>query len=96
MYINKITREYSKSINTATYGGPESWVKIAATYEGQLESQDDPKAVSLALQKMATDDVLAQAVELKNKIKGVKAAATPSNTGTQPSTGTETQPKPIH
>lgn len=94
MYINKITREYSKSINTATYGGPESWVKIAATYEGQLESQDDPKAVSLALQKMATDDVLAQAVELKNKIKGVKVA--PPAAPADPTSQQQTQPKPIH
>jgi hypothetical protein len=69
MLISKITRSYSKSINTRTYGAPESWVKIEATYEAIVESSDDPMKVSAMLHDQAKKEVIDATNAVIEKIK---------------------------
>lgn len=99
MIINKITREYSKSINTKTYGAPESWVKISSVIEAQLESTDDPKMVSDHLQELVRTDVLAEAKAVIDKVRaGVAAGQNNSNSapgGTAANNSVGEQPRTL-
>ena len=74
MIINKVTRSYSRSLNTKNYGIAESWIKIEATYEAECESGDDAVKVSEMLVTQAQNDVVAgiQAI-----IEKIKASQTP-------------------
>lgn len=83
MFITKITRSYSKSINLKEYGGPESWVKVESTYEAQVESVDDEKMVSDNLHDRAKADVVAgcNAIVEKVREKVTAAAVKPPVTG---------------
>lgn len=74
MIIQTVTRTYSRSINTRTYGAPESWIKIDATYTGVCESGDDPAKVSQVLYEQAQKEVVASMGEIIAKIR---SAATP-------------------
>lgn len=87
MVINKVTRTYSRSINTKTYGGAESWIKVEATYEGQCESGDDPIKVSEMLHAQAQKDVIANVAVIVDK---VKQAANPA-----PAAGTSVATPPL-
>lgn len=80
MRPTKITREYSRSINTANYGLAESWVKISAIHEAELESGDDPREVTATLAKRAKADVMAQLGETVDDFK--RAVASQAQPGT--------------
>lgn len=69
MLVTKISRSYSKSINTKNYGIAESWIKTEAVYEAQVETTDDPTKVSKMLYEQAKDDVINATVEIIEKIK---------------------------
>ncbi len=69
MFITKITRTYSRSINTRTYNLPESWIKIESTLEAQIESQDNPVEVSKMLAAEAQKNVLEQITEIEGKMR---------------------------
>lgn len=73
MIITKIIASFSRSINTVTYNGKESWVKAETTYEAQLESADDPKIVSQHLRGLAESDVNEKIKEIVGKLKGTQA-----------------------
>lgn len=81
MFITKITRTYSKSINLKEYGGPESWVKVESTYEAQCESTDDEKMVSDNLHERARQDVIAGCNAIVEKVRekanGMKSPTAP-------------------
>lgn len=84
MIIQQITRSYSRSINTKSYGGTESWVKVEATYTAQCESGDDPLKVSSMLAEQAQKDVADQIKVITDKIKAafpktVPATMTPAS-----------------
>ena len=57
MIIKTVSRSYSRSINTLSYGGKESWVKIESTYSAECESGDDPTKVSAMLGEQCQKDV---------------------------------------
>lgn len=78
MFITKITRSYSKSINLKEYGGPESWVKVESTYEAQCESVDDEKMVSDNLHERARQDVIAGCNAIIEKVREKVTAAKPA------------------
>lgn len=69
MIVTKIIASFSRSINTVTYNGKESWVKVETTYEGQLESADDPKMISSHLRTLAENDVNEKIKEIVRKLK---------------------------
>lgn len=77
MIISKVTRSYSRSLNTKNYGLPESWIKIEATYEAQCESGDDAVKVSELLVSQAQNDVVKGIQEIIEKINASKAPPTP-------------------
>lgn len=58
MIIKKVSRAYSRSLNTKNYGLPESWIKIESRYEAECESGDDATKVSELLAEQAQTDVL--------------------------------------
>lgn len=95
MFITKIVRTYSKSINLKSYGLAESWVKIESNIEGAVESQDDPVAVSKALYNQAKQEVIEGASEIIKMIQDSqrKPVATDSTpvTQTPPVQGTVSQ-----
>lgn len=74
MQLTKIIRTYSKSINAKNYGVPESWLKFEATYEAQIESNDDPVAVSKLLHENARQDVIASQNDAIAKMQEAAAA----------------------
>lgn len=74
MLITKVSRTYSRSLNTKNYGIAESWVKVEATYEAQCESGDDAVKVSEMLYAQAKQEVVANIDTIINQIK---AAANP-------------------
>lgn len=86
MIIQTITRTYSRSINTRTYGAPESWIKIEATYTGVVESGDDPVKVSQLLYEQAQKEVVANMGEIITKIRAGATAPAPATTPTAPVT----------
>lgn len=98
MIITEITRTYSKSINTRTYGAPESWAKIEATVTAQVESGDDAKQVSTFLFETAKGQVIAETNVLIEAIKKAVTASGPLPSGTPyagpavPGTGVNTAP----
>lgn len=75
MIISKVTRSYSRSLNTKNYGLPESWIKIEATYEAECESGDDAVKVSELLVNQAQNDVVKGIQEIIEKINASKAPA---------------------
>lgn len=75
MILTKITRTYSKSINARNYGAPESWIKVEAVYEAQVESNDDSVEVSKLLFECAKQDVVKETNDLIQKISEGAAAA---------------------
>lgn len=87
MIITEITRTYSKSINTRTYGAPESWAKVEATVTAQVESHDDPTKVSSHLFEMAKGQVIAETTVLIDAIKKAVAATGAPAAGTVPAMG---------
>lgn len=88
MLITKITRTYSKSINSKNYGQPESWVKVESTYEGTIESGDDPVMISQQLHEQAKKEVIGNVNELIALMKG-------GNTSTPPSGQSNPAPRPL-
>lgn len=79
MLITKITRTYSKSINSKAYNLPESWIRVEATYEAQVESSDDPIKCSEMLYDQAKKEVM-ENVEaivslMRNKAAGLQNIA---------------------
>lgn len=69
MLITKVTRTYSRSINSKNYGVPESWIKVEAVYEATIESGDDPVKVSEMLYGQAKAEVVANIEALTTKMK---------------------------
>lgn len=78
MIISKVTRSYSRSLNTKNYGLPESWIKIEATYEAQCESGDDAVKVSELLVSQAQNDVVKGIQEIIEKINASKTPVAPA------------------
>lgn len=90
MFITKVTRSYSRSINTRAYNLPESWIKIESTLEAQIESQDNPIEVSKMLAEQAQKDVVEQisAIEVKMREAAQRAREMAAgNPGGAPSSG---------
>lgn len=79
MLIKKVTRSYSRSLNTKNYGLPESWIKIESTYEAECESGDDAVKVSSLLAEQAQNDVIKGINTIIEKINASKVA--PNNGG---------------
>lgn len=61
MRILKITRAYSKSINIANYGGPESWVRVENQMEAEIETQDEvievAKMLGATVKQLVIEDI---------------------------------------
>ena len=79
MIIKKVTRGYSRSLNTKNYGLPESWIKIESTYEAECESGDDAVQVSLLLSEQAKKDVLTGIQQVIDQINANKNQQPPAN-----------------
>ena len=86
MIVKTISRTYSRSINTRTYGAPESWIKIESTYTAECESGDDPTKVSQMMYEQAQKEVVADMGAIITKIRDgqTKTATVPSSTPAQP------------
>lgn len=69
MQISKITRSYSRSVNTGHYGVAESWIRIESTYEATVESSDNPFQVSEMLYEQARKEVVQGVKDLTDKLK---------------------------
>ena len=89
MLVTKVQRSYSKSINTKTYGIPESWIKIEAVMEAQCESGDDPIQVSNMLYQEVKKQVITDTVAVIDqinaslgKVAGATSTAVPPVTTT--------------
>lgn len=78
MLITKIVRTYSKTINSKNYGVPESWIGVTSTYEGTIESGDDPIMISAQLHEQAKKEVIANVNEIISKMKGGGTSTPPS------------------
>lgn len=78
MIIKEVTRTYSRSINTKSYGGTESWVKVEATYTGTCESGDDPLKVSEMLIEQAQKDVTVKIAQVIEKVKAAHPSTVPA------------------
>lgn len=76
MLITKVSRSYSRSLNTRNYGLPESWIKIEATYEAQCESGDDATKISGMLAEQAKTDVLTGINQIITQIQNNKTGTT--------------------
>lgn len=99
MIITKIARTYSRSVNTKSFhqNAPESWVKVVADYEAQVESTDNAAEVSSKLYDLARSDVTAGIKILADQINQAfnrpAAPATPPPTQSmQPAQQTVAQP----
>ena len=93
MIITKVTRTYSRSINTKTYGAAESWVKIESTYEAQCESGDDPLKVSTMLYDQCKKEVVENVTAVTEKIKqSLNQTTTPPS---MPANGQSTAGAPL-
>ena len=79
MLVTKVSRSYSKSINTKNYGIPESWIKIEAVYEATCESGDDPVKVSEMMYGQAKADVIKDTTAV---LAQISAALNPAPAGT--------------
>lgn len=90
MIIKKIIRSYSKSINAKNYGAPESWVKVEATAEAEVESNDDSKIVSDILHNMVKTDVLESVKAITDAMRGIKQEAPKTENLTTGPTGQQT------
>ena len=88
MLVTKVSRSYSKSINTKNYGIPESWIKIEAVYEATCESGDDPVKVSEMMYGQAKQDVITNTVAVIDQIKASLNPTPAGSTAVTPSTGT--------
>lgn len=96
MFINKITRTYSKSINLREYGGPESWVKVESSYEAMVESVDDEQKVSDLLFERSKNDVVNACNEIANKVREkAKGPTTPAPAQTQVQAAQTAQPRTL-
>lgn len=95
MIVKTISRSYSRSINTRTYGAPESWIKIESTYTAECESGDDPTKVSQMMYEQAQKEVVADMGAIITKIRDgqTKSSATPVPTTVTPQAPV-TQPAP--
>lgn len=82
MIVTKISRTYSRSINARNYGIQESWIKVEATYEGQVESGDDPKKFSEELHNAAQADVVANLDVIIGKIRSAATSLQATAAGT--------------
>lgn len=71
MIITKVTRTYSKSINTRSISlnAPEAWIKLESVYEATCESGDDPFGVSKMLEQQAMKEVVEQGAMISDKIR---------------------------
>lgn len=81
MLVTKVSRSYSKSINTKNYGIPESWIKIEAVYEATCESGDDPIQVSKMMYEQAKTDVITNTTAILEQIKASLNVTVPNTTG---------------
>lgn len=90
MLVTKVSRSYSKSINTKNYGIPESWIKIEAVYEATCESGDDPVKVSEMMYGQAKQDVITNTVAVIDQIKASLNPVVP----TAPAGSTAVTPAP--
>lgn len=84
MIVTKVSRTYQKSINTKNYGIPESWIKIEATMEAQIESGDDPSQVSKMLYEEVKKQVIGDTVAVIEQINASLRPAAPSTATTTP------------
>lgn len=91
MLVTKVSRSYSKSINTKNYGIPESWIKIEAVYEATCESGDDPTKVSEMMYNQAKQDVITNTVAVIDQIKASLNPSAPAATVVTPATTTPRQ-----
>lgn len=73
MIVKTISRTYSRSINTRTYGAPESWIKIESTFTADIESGDDPVKVSQMIYEQAMKEVVADMGAIITKIRDGQA-----------------------
>lgn len=78
MQVTKVTRSYSKSINTRTYGAPESWIKLECIYQAEIESNDDATKISAMIYEQAKKEVIDDAnaiiLQIRNSIAPVAPA----------------------
>lgn len=94
MIVTKVSRTYQKSINTKNYGIPESWIKIEATMEAQIESGDDPSQVSKMLYEEVKKQVIGDTVAVIEQINASLRPAAPS-TATAPAAVPGTAPRAL-
>lgn len=91
MIVTKVSRTYQKSINTKNYGIAESWIKIEATMEAQIESGDDPSQVSKLLYEEVKNAVILDTVAVIEQIKkSLNPAPVATGTPAAPAAGTGT------
>lgn len=80
MLVKQVTRTYSRSINTKSFGSKvESWIKIEATFTGECESGDDPVKVSEMLHEQAQKDVIDKVSNIIEQIKSANPSTVPAN-----------------
>lgn len=92
MIVTKVSRTYHKSINTKNYGIAESWIKIEATMEAQIESGDDPSQVSKILYEEVKKQVIGDTVAV---IDQIKASLNPPLTPTSAALTTPAAPRAL-
>lgn len=99
MLITKVTRTYSRSINSRNYGAPESWVKVEATYEAVCETSDNPIEVSKMVYEQAKKDVVEACDEIIKKMKAnnqnLQNTMSSGTGGVAPAPGTVTAPRSL-
>ncbi len=95
MLVTKVSRSYSKSINTKNYGIPESWIKIEATYEATCETNDDPIQVSSMMYEQAKKDVITNTTAILEQIRVSLNPVTPPTTTGSTVAPTTTQPRQL-
>jgi len=100
MIVKTISRTYSRSINTRTYGAPESWIKIDSTYTAECESGDDPTKVSQMMYEQAQKEVVADMGAIITKIregqnKPINGAGGSSTPATAPVVPAATAPRAL-
>lgn len=71
MIIKKVSRTYSRSINTRNISAnaPESWVRIEASMEAEVESSDDAKMVSEKIAEMCAAEVSTGITALSARVR---------------------------
>lgn len=82
MRILKITRGYSKSINIANYGGPESWVRVENQMEAEIETQDEvievAKMLGATVKQLVIEDINSIVDTVRANARPAQPAYTPA------------------